>query len=147
MLEPEIAARWAKEAGAHGARAVAQVAWEAAQPEPRPAAVIGTYGSDDALPAALHGQLAAGFARLHAAQPAEVALKDWHPGSSQQVRSNQKPLIAPDCLLAAPDCFSVAPLAPASRVDSFGFPLSARRTPSQVLDLVHPALYCLERGF
>ena len=98
VLEPAIAARWQAEAGMHGARAVAQVAWQAAQPEPRPAAVLGTYGADDAFPATLHDELAAGFARLHAAQPVEVGARDWHPGSHQQV-----------------------------------------------LDLVHPALYAVER--
>ena len=79
---------------AHGSRAVQQVKWEAEQPAPRQAAVIGTFAADDVLPAPLIDELSAGFDRLASAGP-----KDWHPGSNEQV-----------------------------------------------LDLVHPSLFCYERG-
>ena len=79
---------------AHGSRAVQQVKWEAEQPAPRQAAVIGTFAADDVLPAPLIDELSAGFDRL-----ASVGPKDWHPGSNEQV-----------------------------------------------LDLVHPSLFCYERG-
>ena len=105
VLDPSIAAKWKAEAGGGemAERAVAEVSWLAIQPPPRPAAVVGTYGSDELIPPALHADLVASFTRLREWRPRGAPMlppsQDWHPGSN-----------------------------------------------NQVLDLVHPALYCLERG-
>lgn len=89
LADAEVAGRWRLEALEQGAleadvdRALAENRWLATQPAAaRPAAAVGAFAMDEALPPAVQDSLLEGFQRL---RDVPDELKDWHPGSNKQV--------------------------------------------------------------